>query len=444
MPELPQQLLNSLKRNGDFNEAAFIKAHDEQNKITSVRLNPFKATDMAFSLFARVPWSRSGYYIAERPSFTLDPLFHAGCYYVQEAGSMFLEYLLRVCADFTTDLKILDLCAAPGGKSTLINGMMTTESLLVANELIKSRAGVLSYNLAKWGTKNTVVTNSEVIKFAALPGFFDIIVVDAPCSGSGLFRKQQEAIHEWSDAHVLACGNRQKKMLSEVYPALKQGGILVYSTCSYSVEENEDVVEWMISELGLELQKPAIEPSWKIAETTGGYRFYPHLTQSEGFFCAILKKTRTQNTIGERTSKAMPVTKEDLNRLSPFIPLTSGSVLKINEQFHFMNDAVTRFFTNYQKNFYFKKAGTVLGEMKRQNFVPNHELALSIYLSDSVHRIELSLEQALVFLKKGQMEALETTEGLALITYKSFGLGWVKVLKNRVNNYLPNELRILK
>jgi 16S rRNA C967 or C1407 C5-methylase (RsmB/RsmF family)/NOL1/NOP2/fmu family ribosome biogenesis protein len=444
MPELPIQLLNSLKQNSDFDVSAFIEAHDGKNQITSVRLNPFKPTRTPFSLAARVPWSSSGYYVAERPSFTLDPLFHAGCYYVQEAGSMFLEYLLRTCADFSENLKILDLCAAPGGKSTLINSLMTGESMLVANELIKSRAGILAYNLSKWGTKNTIVTNSEAIKFATLPGFFDIVVVDAPCSGSGLFRKQQEAIHEWSEAHVLACGNRQKKMLAEVCPALKQGGMLVYSTCSYSVEENEEVVEWMISELGFELQKPAVEPSWRIVETKGGYRFYPHLTQSEGFFCAILKKTRIENTIRERTVKTLLVPREELKWLSHFVPVTTGSVLKKNEQFHFMNDAVVRFLTNFEKNFYYKKAGTVVGEMKGHNFIPNHELALSIHLSGNVERVEVSLEQGLAFLRKGPMAVPEVTEGLALITYKNFGLGWVKVLKNRVNNYLPNELRILR
>ncbi|MEO6304164.1 MAG: hypothetical protein ABIP51_13440, partial [Bacteroidia bacterium] len=198
MPKLPQQLLNSLSQLEHFNVEAFVEAHTEENKITSVRLNPLKKTELDFKVNDKVAWSNDGYYLNERPSFTYDPLFHAGCYYVQEPGSMFIEFALKETLDLTKHIKVLDACAAPGGKSTVINSLISDESLLIANEFIKSRADILAQNLSKWGTCNTIVTNNDTQKFSELVSFFNAIVIDAPCSGSGLFRKQPDALDHWS------------------------------------------------------------------------------------------------------------------------------------------------------------------------------------------------------------------------------------------------------
>ncbi|MDO8999002.1 MAG: hypothetical protein Q7W45_04480 [Bacteroidota bacterium] len=445
MPNLPQQLLNSLSELKHFNETLFVEAHEEDKKITSIRLNPFKKEELDFELNDSVLWSDSGYYLDNRPSFTLDPLFQAGCYYVQEAGSMFLEFVLKQTLDFTAQLKILDACASPGGKSTLINSLLNSESLLVANEFIKSRAGVLCQNLAKWGTCNTVVTNNETNKFSDLTSFFDAIVIDAPCSGSGLFRKQVDAIEQWSEDNVNACYERQKKILEDLIPSLKENGTLIYSTCSYSVKENEDIVEWMVNNFDLEYVPMPIKKEWGIIDTHLGYRFYPYLTKSEGFFCAVLKKVKASpNPFPQKKKAKTEVSPLESSILIPFLTLSDNLIIKKNNLFHVLNSEAYNFLTSFEKQFYFKKAGAVIGEIKGKDMVPNHELSLFSGINEDLPKLNLRKEEAVKFLKKENFEYQSTLKGLVLVTYKNKGLGWAKVLPNRVNNYFPNELRILK
>lgn len=444
MPNLPQQLLNSLTHLKNFDEAAFVEAHQEENKITSIRLNPFKKTALDFELDEVVSWNSQAFYLHQRPSFTLDPLFQAGCYYVQEAGSMFIEYALKQHLDFSQSLKVLDLCGAPGGKSTLINSLLTQESLLVANELIKSRADILVQNLSKWGTSNTIVTNNDPSKYSELDGFFDAIVVDAPCSGSGLFRKQPTAIDEWSEDAVVVCSIRQKKILEDVLPALKTGGILLYSTCSYSEKENEEVVSWLCSEFNMEYLSLKIPTEYGITETQAGYRFYPHLTKSEGFFCAVLRKTAETEFLNLHKKKInLEASKAEMAILEPFIEPSDNRIIKKNNQFHLLSSAALEFLTGFEKQFYFKKAGAVMGEIKGTDMIPNQELALFNGLNQNVERTDLDKDSALAYLRKQNFTVPADKKGLNLITYKNQGLGWAKLLQNRVNNYLPNELRIL-
>jgi len=213
----------------------FEQAH-QQFPPVSIRFNPKKAhspIDLTI-----IPWTSHGYYLGERPSFTLDPLFHAGSYYVQEASSMFLEQAFLQAVDRTKPINVLDLCAAPGGKSTHLLSLMNKESLLVTNEVIRSRASTLAENIQKWGYDNVAVTNNDPQDFKRLSGFFDVIVVDAPCSGEGLFRKDPGAMGQWSTDNVALCARRQQRILNDVWPALKEGGILIYSTCTYNELEN--------------------------------------------------------------------------------------------------------------------------------------------------------------------------------------------------------------
>ena len=445
MPSLPLQLLQSLNLLEHFNEQAFSDAHNEGSKITSIRLNPFKKIQLDFKLDAPVNWSSEGFYLNERPSFTLDPLFQAGCYYPQEAGSMFLELALKQNLDFTKKLKVLDICAAPGGKSTLINSLLNENSLLVANEIIKSRADVLVQNLSKWGTCNSIVTNNESQRFSELHSFFDAIVIDAPCSGSGLFRKQPEAINEWSLDHVNSCSIRQQKILGDILPALKENGILVYSTCSYSVAENEDLIKKLVAEGHMEYVPLKINKDWGVIETQYGYRFYPHLTKSEGFFCAVLRKKNNSGSLYiSKKKNNQDATKSELEILHPFIALSEESIIKKNNQFHLMNLEASNFLNTFEKQFYFKKAGTVVGEIKGKDMVPNQELAWFYRLNTTVNHLDLDKETALKFLRKENFVSPENIKGLVLLRYKLQGLGWAKILPNRINNYLPNELRILK
>jgi 16S rRNA C967 or C1407 C5-methylase (RsmB/RsmF family) len=253
--------------------------HDAAVGITSVRVNPAKLEIPVFPNFQPVSWSRYGWYLQSRPSFTFDPLFHAGCYYVQEASSMFLEQALKQCADVSKKLRVLDLCASPGGKSTHLQSLLSTDSLLVSNEVIRNRAAVLKQNIIKWGTANVVVTNNDPMHFGRLEGFFDVMVIDAPCSGSGLFRRDETAIQEWSPDNVQLCYGRQQRILSDAMPALKEGGILIYSTCSYSRLEDEQIMDWLVEEWGMESLSLQLQEDWNIvtSETplATGYRFYP-------------------------------------------------------------------------------------------------------------------------------------------------------------------------
>ncbi len=223
---------------GYIDTAALLQAH-EQAAVTSVRLNPRKAAAPSFIQTGAVPWCGAGRYLSERPVFTLDPLFHAGAYYVQEASSMFVQHAVESLVDLNGPaLRVLDLCAAPGGKSTLLAGLLRDEDLLVSNEVIQARAAILAENMSRWGQMNTWVSQNDPKDFAALGAYFDIMLIDAPCTGSGLWRKDEAAMDEWSPEHVKLCSERQKRIVADALPALKPGGLLLYATCSYSPEEN--------------------------------------------------------------------------------------------------------------------------------------------------------------------------------------------------------------
>jgi 16S rRNA C967 or C1407 C5-methylase (RsmB/RsmF family)/NOL1/NOP2/fmu family ribosome biogenesis protein len=444
MPSLPPQFLNSIKPLELPDEEGFIKVHDSGEQITSVRCNPFKPFVPEFNLTDRIPWTSEGFYLNKRPSFTHDPLFHAGCYYVQEAGSMFLEFALNKTLDLNQDLKILDLCAAPGGKSTVLNSIMSKGSILVSNELIQNRSQTLAYNLSKWGQANTLVTNNTPEQFEHLPGFFDLVVVDAPCSGSGLFRKQEEAMEEWSPEHVNACSLRQKNILGSALKSLKEGGVLFYSTCSYSKEENENIVDWLVQENGMEVQNPLVDKAWGILQNEKGFRFYPHLLRSEGFFCSVLiKKTQTVEK-RMRLNLKNTVTESEKKALERYAKTEGMEVLKKNEKYYLLNKGCFEFLQLPVQGFYFRKGGVCLGELKNQDLIPEQELALSVYISEQVEKAALTKETALAYLKKESFSLPEQYKGLVCFTFQNHGIGWGKVLSNRINNYLPPHLRILK
>ena len=247
--------------------------------------------------FNQVPWSSEGFYLDERLTFTFDPLFHAGCYYVQEASSMFVEQVLRQYV--TGPVKMLDLCAAPGGKSTHARSVLPEGSLLVANEVIRNRSQILAENLTKWGHPDVVVTNNDPADFSALPSFFDVILTDVPCSGEGMFRKDSVAVEEWSPENVEICWQRQRRIIADVWPSLKPGGILIYSTCTYNTKEDEENVRWIQQEFGAESLAVDIREEWNITgnllcgESASVYHFFPHKTKGEGFFLSVLRKPET-------------------------------------------------------------------------------------------------------------------------------------------------------
>ncbi len=461
--KIPSPLIHSLQNIKGFDKEAFEKVHQSGEQITSIRLNTNKLSgslnapaildgleDADTSL---VPWSSNGYYLSARPSFTSDPLFHGGAYYVQEASSMFLEEVLKQSTDGTQAIKVLDLCAAPGGKSTLIQSIISAKSLLVSNEVIKKRVTVLTENITKWGASNVIVTNNDPKDFKRLPDFFDVIVVDAPCSGSGLFRKDLNAINEWSEQNVELCSQRQQRILADILPALKEGGILIYSTCSYSAEENEEICGWLIKNHQLSTIRFQLKSEWNIIETTSsetnayGYRFYPDKLKGEGFFIAAFKKRDSENADRqEGKAKGRP------ERLTPKEIEVVKRWLKNGDDFFFIKqheDVIAipihleKYLADIQSALYIKKAGVKLGAIIRDELIPVHELALSTIINKSIPAIEVDKETALQYLRRQEIKLDADIKGWALLTYRQLPLGWIKALPNRINNYYPKEWRIL-
>jgi NOL1/NOP2/fmu family ribosome biogenesis protein len=274
---------------------------------------------------------------------------------------------------------------------------------------------------------------------------FDLVVVDAPCSGSGLFRKQPEALEEWSPAAVDACRTRQKNILGHLVPDMKAGAFLFYSTCSYSTQENEEVVEWLQKEYGLQYKPLPIEKDWGIVDSGAGYRFYPDQTRSEGFFCALLQKSGEQDDRTQRRKEpAGNLKKEEHQIIMDFVGVKMEDLIQKNGFIYSMPEQVRRFLNAFEGRLYVRKAGLCLGELKGRDLVPAHELALSTGLLFRGECLELEKEEALRFLRKDVMAIGQQRKGFVKVNYKKQGIGWIKLLGNRVNNYLPNESRILK
>lgn len=447
--EFPVGFLSSIAQSSGFEPETFTQEHSQPAPV-SVRLNPLKPTQL-FVNQPTVPWCEYGIYLNDRPVFTLDPYFQGGAYYVQEASSMFLAEAFRQTVDLSEQVKVLDLCAAPGGKSTLIAGMISEDSLLVSNEVIKNRAHILADNMVRWGLLNGFVTNNDPRDFQRLPGYFDVMVIDAPCSGSGLFRKDPTAMKEWSLDNVVLCSQRQHRIIADAWDALKEDGILIYSTCSYSEQENEEVLDWLLNTFQAESLPLKLDSTWGITETISkqhkafGYRFYPNLLKGEGFFLAVFQKKegqqyplrpfKPQRTKGFHTEKA--ILSEWLTDLSEL------TWTEVNGDYFLLPSGLLDDFLLFQKKVYFRKAGVRIGQFKGKDLIPDHELALSTLLSDEIPQLKLNKEDALLYLKK-QDFAIETYQkGWHLITYEGLGLGWGKILPNRFNSHLPKDWRIL-
>ena len=474
---------------------AFPALFGEENGITAVRFNSRKcaelqavlpggstASDFAFSglsLGERVPWTSGTYYLAERPNFAQQPLFNAGLYYVQDPSCTYLESVWRTLYGTSAansspqaPKRVLDLCAAPGGKSTHLADLMNERGLLVSNEVISSRAATLAENMAKWGVANSVVTNSDPSAFSKLHNLFDLILVDAPCSGEGMFRKNPDAIGEWSLNNVKLCAQRQRRILNDIWPALKQGGYLIYSTCTFNHLENADNVQYIVEELGAEVV-PLAPQEWELLRSCGveavgegkaaslGYQFLPGLARGEGQFFAILRKRAAEEAASgrdaavagrdaasgrdaegacapEREIRWHKEIKGDLLKLLPEQLVPEIKLLSKHLRIASSGRAVATMLAS-------KRGGVAL--------VPHADLALSLHIGTildylrenykfKVESVELPLEQIQAFLAKEPLLLPDAPTGYLLLTYKGAGVGFVKNLGNRCNSLLPNARRI--
>lgn len=411
----------------------------------SIRINPKKVRTRP--LLENVPYCSTGYYLPERPLYTLDPLLHAGAYYVQEASSMFLEQFFLPLQN--RKLRVLDLCGAPGGKSTHLATLLSDESLLVSNEVIHSRAQILSENLKKWGNPNVVVTCNDPKDFARLPGYFDIIVVDAPCSGEGLFRRDPTAIDEWSESNANLCAQRQKRILADVWPALAENGMLVYSTCTFNPAENEENIRWLSEFTAVEPVSIDLPDRWGILPTNPyglpGYRFYPHRVKGEGFFTAAVRKKEAAaaTSRGKSKSSLLPAGKAEAKLLGNLLADPRLSLVKFGESWLAFPGDLLPELDLLKASLRLVQAGVKVGELIRDSVVPAHELALSTRLNQAhFPKAELSHEQAIAYLKKEEVGIDFQEKGWNLLTYRDHPLGWAKNMGNRYNNSYPKEWRI--
>lgn len=454
---LPAALISSLQHVKGFSQEAFEQVHASNEQVTSVRINPYKwrqASPAAYHLpfSSAVPWCGTGFYLSERPSFTLDPVFHAGCYYVQEASSMFLEQMIKTVYPnhAEANYKVLDLCAAPGGKTTHLSALFPG-SLIVSNEVIKTRSGILAENAVKWGKENIVVTSNDAADFKRLQGYFDMIVVDAPCSGSGMFRKDPDVIGEWSLQSVNHCSKRQQRIIEDVWPALKENGVLIYATCSYSVEENENILDQICEKHNVESVQVKLQNGSGIVETGSeargmhGYRFYPDKTRGEGFFVAGIRKKEIADAHMLKPEKLVMASVREQKAIAPF--------LAAPEQFKYVHakDGIVILKEDDWEDIavlsgklYVKKMGTRAGRIIRDDLIPAHDLALSTIINPSLEALDVDKEMALAYLRKNDIPAGNAARGWNILRYMNYNLGWVKILSNRVNNYYPQHFRILK
>ena len=456
---LPEQFISRMQRELGVAEAEALCAALETEPSTSARLNPAKMAEQKWG-GGRVAWSDYGYLLGERPAFTLDPDFHAGAYYVQEASSQFAGYIVSMAvggAEACKGLRVLDLCAAPGGKSTHYATLVGERGLVVATEINRSRAAVLADNARKWGLGNMVVTCNDSAHLGDYEEWFDVVAIDAPCSGEGMFRKSEEACEQWSEANVKMCAERQWEIVENVFDTLRPGGVLIYSTCTFNRDEDEALVQRICDEWG-----EAIEPAQEVdvANEWGAvvgrvgafqtFRFFPHRVKGEGMFMAVARKagvpTSRRRMPKARREVIAAVEKRSEQELSRWV--------KEPKRMRFFSAGDT-IYACWAEHYYEIKAlssrlaviysGVALGQIFKGKLKPDGALAFYVGLNrDAVATAELSLDEALQFLRKQDMSAEPFVEGVNMVLYKGLPLGFVKRVGGRVNNMYPASLRILK
>ncbi len=423
--------------------------------VKHIRYNPAKAKEIEREGRA-IDWCSEGRTLLESKLFTTDPLFHAGAYYVQEASSMYIEQIFKsIILPEYPQLTVLDLCAAPGGKSTHISSLISPHGVLVANEVIRSRASILRQNIVKWGLGNTIVSSSDPRDFSKLKSCFDVILADVPCSGEGMFRKSEKAVEEWSVEGVELCQQRSRRILADVWNSLNEGGYLIFSTCTFNTIENEKNVEWLLDNFDVEavdIQLPLYDQRVVMTDTQGvkSYRFYPHRVESEGIFITVLRKSGTSNR-GER-KESSKVSKSQFQKLSnreiDALKLgdfaTNNLIVKHNNNLHLLSENQLRLLDRLSQNLSIHYFGIELGEPIKGSLKPSHSCAMWANLPEGIYpKVELDRESALEFLRRKSIDASPFENGYNIVTFQSHPLGFVKRIGNRVNNNYPKELMIL-
>jgi 16S rRNA (cytosine1407-C5)-methyltransferase len=449
MLDLPEGFQKQMKDMLGSEYPEFVNSLEQKPK-TTIRTNPNKLSTLenirGVKAEQNIAWNEYGYTLESRPEFVLDPMYHAGCYYPQESSSMFIaQFLLDLDKD--KPLKVLDLCAAPGGKSTLLLSYLPKNSLLVSNEIDPLRARVLKDNIIRFGTTSCVVTSNKVEDFVHFQDFFDIILVDAPCSGEGMMQKEDEAIRQWSPELIQSCARTQKQITSEIWNCLKVGGRMIYSTCTYNQQENEDIINGTLVNKNAKLLSASLKDENKIKQfVSNQYHFFPHLTNGLGFFATCIVKGEDDLDIEIIHQKHKG---KDPLYFKPFLP---NQEFRLDED---LFDTVSRDNILYNipklwrseivelmEKLKVTKFGIELGQWKGPDWFPSHELALC-YEYKNTNKIELDYDQAIKYLKKEVIEfEVQFKNSWALATNQDQSLGWLKIIQDKPKNYLPTDWRI--
>lgn len=443
--QVPKPLTDSLCNINGFKLQDFCNAHLTKPDYRSIRIHPHKSAPLPFDCISPIPWTKQGFYVSSDITFTTDPNFHSGAYYVQEPSSMFIEYLIVQLQLHLKPIKALDLCAAPGGKTTILLDLLPLDSLIWANEPHPTRALTLSDTLNRWGYHNVCVSNTNAKTLNnSLQFKFNLTLVDAPCSGSGLFRKQPQFSNEWHLGLVKEARKTQESILHEAYQITENQGFIIYSTCSFSPEENELLTTWFLSHYPVKQVQVDVPEAWNIKVSEGGYRFWPHLLKGEGFYCTVFQ------VLGHTTHHSVKIKK------SLFHTCISKPQLPFEI---FTNDIESDFIT--YKNALWCISKSLLKELKNidnqlniikigacctflnTTSVPDHQLAQSNFIKTHFPQFECNLNWAINYLKRNSFKNTYTKKGWHLITYNNLGMGWANFLINRINNAYPKILKIL-
>lgn len=427
----------------------FIEAINE-DPVVSVRPNPKKSTDYTHLNFDEViPWHESAYWLKERARFYADPLHFAGAYYVQEASSMFFANLIKS----EKPLLALDLCAAPGGKSTLLLDSLHPESLLVSNELMPDRNKVLVENLNRWGRSNVLVSQNKSSDFKRFKGSFDLVLVDAPCSGEGMFRKDNKSLKQWSPQLVTACAQTQREILRDAVDLLKEEGLLIYSTCTFEPEENEKQVQWIVNESSYEWQSVESETAGagperiEIATNQGDIQAYMFPLEGKGegqFVCGLRKVSKKHPRVLSARDKMTKASRQEHQLLHKFVKDAKEHSYVTHKGMYFAISAKWEREIAALRSLQLRKMGVNLGKPSPKSWIPHHELALTTDITLDVNRIELGYDEAIKYLKGELINETGDETGWYLATYKEMGIGWSKNIGSRWNNYMPKTLRLRK
>jgi len=446
--EIPDGFRSRIEKQGYVDKNTLFHALS-QNSEVSIRLNPAKWSGVPRE-GEKIPWCKTGYYLKSRPSFTLDPLLHAGCYYVQEASSMFLEQAFFQINGNAPGLRILDLCGAPGGKTTHLSSLAGKGSVIIANEVIKSRASVLAENVVKWGMGNIIVTSSDPVAFGRMTGYFDIILVDAPCSGEGMFR-DLHVRDEWSENNCKLCSGRQQRILSDVWPALREGGHIIYSTCTFNPEENELQVSAMLKEYkcsSVPLDISSFPGIVNVPDKSNslGYGFHPGKISGEGFFLSVIKKEESSETFrapkntGLKSGTVSGTIIDQARTLAEvsddIIDDFGGTIIALplpRQEFHQLASKLK-----------IVKGGTALFTLKQGSLLPAHDLAVSVLLKGGQFpTAEITYGEAVAYLRNDSNLGKQfDAKGWILLTFRDVRLGFIKNIGPRINNYYPAGWRI--